>query len=605
MNRTEESAQTAAPSNLCQKIEGISKVVVAIHGIGNQTRSSTIRYVVRQFGDRRPKKLPLMPLGFFHIGPGVESVVSRLPVDPADPLVGIGFVEIFWADIPRAIVDKKDTLEETKAWGRTIVSQAEALYDTKAQSGAQLRPRDFALAGGVVDEIVEAMSVLENLSAVAEKAGLFKFELAPLLRNYVDDVQVVTEFEQYRRDILTCFHETMAHIDKVFKDCGREAPEIYIVAHSEGTVISFLGLLEALAGLPVAGSTSWVDRVRGYMTIGSPIDKHLVLWPRLWSNVRGRLKLDRKDRIKWRNYYDFGDPVGFQLDTAREFLAEQRCNAFEFEEQHDIGFSRYPLPGKAHNDYWQDAEVFGHFIDDVVSPPKDAPERPKPPGSKSANRLVSLALPYLLVFLVHVGAMYALFKGVSGFYETKPKLGAFVPQLVALGFFFMFVTIAARLPRLTRSFAARWPGVLALLILSSCSLLALDSAADFVGRAAAKLVTTSLSPTHLGRASVAAVGLLVVLAGWAAPRRPRWGRRLILCVGGILMAIVVGSNFRDATAPDPQLWPAVLGAAGFLYLWWLGILLFDLTFIWHRYIRQSVAIQALSRWSPYYRATVK
>ena len=40
-------------------------------------------------------------------------------------------------------------------------------------------------------------------------------------------------------------------------------------------------------------------------------------------------------------------------------------------------------------------------------------------------------------------------------------------------------------------------------------------------------------------------------------------------------------------------WPVVLSAAAFLYLWWLAIILFDLTFVWHRYIRQGVWQQCL------------
>jgi hypothetical protein len=86
----------------------------------------------------------------------------------------------------------------------------------------------------------------------------------------------------------------------------------------------------------------------------------------IWKDLRptGR-RLDSP--IQWRNYYDFGDPIGFRLETAVEFLAHQKCKAFDFEtKKHDFGFSRYWLPGKAHNDYWRDAEVFGHFIDDVV-----------------------------------------------------------------------------------------------------------------------------------------------------------------------------------------------------------------------------------------------
>jgi hypothetical protein len=34
----------------------------------------------------------------------------------------------------------------------------------------------------------------------------------------------------------------------------------------------------------------------------------------------------------------------------------------------------------------------------------------------------------------------------------------------------------------------------------------------------------------------------------------------------------------------------------FLYLWWLAILTFDLSFIWHRYIRNSVALDTLRDW---------
>jgi hypothetical protein len=33
----------------------------------------------------------------------------------------------------------------------------------------------------------------------------------------------------------------------------------------------------------------------------------------------------------------------------------------------------------------------------------------------------------------------------------------------------------------------------------------------------------------------------------------------------------------------------LLAGAAFLYLWWLAIILFDLTFIWHLYIRWSGA----------------
>jgi hypothetical protein len=41
-------------------------------------------------------------------------------------------------------------------------------------------------------------------------------------------------------------------------------------------------------------------------------------------------------------------------------------------------------------------------------------------------------------------------------------------------------------------------------------------------------------------------------------------------------------------AEKPELWPFFLGAVAFLFLWRLAAILFDLTFIWHRYIKQNV-----------------
>jgi hypothetical protein len=48
----------------------------------------------------------------------------------------------------------------------------------------------------------------------------------------------------------------------------------------------------------------------------------------------------------------------------------------------------------------------------------------------------------------------------------------------------------------------------------------------------------------------------------------------------------------------PPVWPVLLASIGFLYLWWLATLLFDLAFVWQRYVRRSVANQRLREWGP-------
>jgi hypothetical protein len=600
----------------------MDKVIVAIHGIGSQRRSDTIRSVARRFGARSKPPLPVMPLGFFHLGKAGEVHVSRLDTTPADPLARIGFAEVFWADIPREVVKEDDTLEETKAWGSSVVSRAHATYLSTVEHRL-LTPEDFQLGAGVVEEIVETVSVMENLLAVAEKAGVFKFELAPLLRDYSGDVQIVTEFKFYRDKIVYRFHNAMAQIFERLKEMypGR-TPEIYVVAHSEGTVVSFLGLLQALSVASVSDpdmpstmlDTGWIRFVRGFMTIGSPIDKHLVLWPKLWDGLNlGRRThvagpgdgvahhtLERP--IKWRNYYDFGDPIGFKLETAVRFLQLRNCDAFEFEtSKHDFGFSRYWLPGKAHNDYWGDPEVFGHFIDDVVFPVAQ-PEKPVPPKSRVLTGIVSTAVPYALTILLHLAAVFVLYKAVTAFLapgEAPARVQQLSLQISLLSLLLISVTVAARLPRLVKPVGLRWHGLALLAFLAGavpCALFLPQGVADFLGGPLTFLVRgANLPPAQAGKAALLLVAALVAATGWWVPRQPRFGRRALIILGSTAVFIMVVSRLVEDHA-DAPVWPVVLAGLAFLYLWWLGILLFDLAFIWHRYIRNSVAVDTLGEW---------
>ncbi len=626
------AAHTTAPTPATAPID---KIIIAIHGIGSQRRSDTIRSVARRFGDRSEPPLPVMPLGFFHIGKAGEVHVSRLDAPEGSPLQRIGFAEVFWADIPRKVVKDDDTLEETKAWGASVVSRAQATYVRKVTNQPELQAEDFKLGAGVIDEIVEAVAVLENLLAVVEKMGVFKFDLAPLLRDYIGDVQIVTEFSFYRQKIVARFHSTMAQIVKrFFAQYPNGAPEIYIVAHSEGAVVSFLGLLEALSGRSacdpdtpaVAIPTDWIRFVRGFMTIGSPIDKHLVLWPKIWDGLPLRCRRDGaevvfeqpegKERlrlarpIQWRNYYDFGDPIGFKLESAVEFLADQKCKAFDFEtDKHDFGFSRYWLPGKAHNDYWGDPQVFGHFIDDVVMRPAKPPVPPAPPPvAPESSRLVgivSTAIPYVMALVLHLGAVFVLFKAVTAFLTPDSASGIAALsetslKVALLGLLMMGVTVAARLPRLVKTIGWRWHGVALLAFLAAAVpnwLWLPEELAAFLGQPFLALAAAVPVPQH--RAGVAALLLaaaLVAASGWIVPRRPRVARRTLMGCGTLVVLVMVVGRLIEADSQAPA-WPVVLAGLAFLYLWWLGILLFDLAFVWHRYIRNSVAVRTLCEWN--------
>ena len=600
----------------------MDKVVVAIHGIGSQRRSDTIRSVARRFGARSMPPLPVMPLGFFNLGRSGEVHVSRLDTTPDDPLARIGFAEVFWADIPREVVKEDDTLEETKAWGSSVVSRAHATYLRNVEQ-RELTPEDFQLGAGVVEEIVETVKVMENLLALADKGGVFKFDLAPLLRDYIGDVQIVTEFKFYREKIVYRFHSAIDQIvkrfDKMFPGCS---PDIYIVAHSEGTVVSFLGLLQALSfasisdpdNSSIAVGTDWIRFVRGYMTIGSPIDKHLILWPKLWEELQlgkrakadgdavlpGKARLTLERPIKWRNYYDFGDPIGFKLETAELFLKLRDCEAFEFDtRKHDFGFSRYWLPGKAHNDYWGDPQVFGHFIDDVVFPKPNPP----PPTNIHLTGIISTAVPYVLTMVLHLAAVFVLFKAVTAFLSTDESsrlaLKDVSRQVGLLSLLLLAVTVAARLPRLVKTAGLRWHGAALLAFLIGavpCWLFLPQGVAEFLGQPFTFLVRGwNVAPARTGVTALLVVAAVLSISGWVVPRRPRFARRTLLGLGAAAVFVIVVKRLFGADTDAPA-WPVVLAGLAFLYLWWLGILLFDLAFIWHRYIRQSVAVDMLGDW---------
>nr|WP_214700010.1 MFS transporter [Variovorax paradoxus] len=628
----------------------VDKIIVAIHGIGSQSRSSTIRTVASRFGDRSNPPVPTQPLGFFNLGDETKVQISYLnPYDPDDPLRRIGFAEIFWADIPKAVVKQEDLLEETKAWGRTVVGRAQSAYDNMLKTTGRLgkpdeqqfAPADFDMGIAVVEEIVETVGVMDGLLFILGKMGLFKFDLAPLLRDYIGDVQLVADFPFQRDRILFRFHSALGKIVEAFAKHnsmhkGPARPEIYIVAHSEGTVISFLGMLEAFTGKAVSDpegkdkkvyeSKDWIGDVHGYMTIGSPIDKHILLWPSLWTEFEGMLGTTLQktgtisfphrlgqpgvtlgQKIEWRNYYDFGDPIGFQLDTAVEFLCRHQCGAFEFvTKEHDIGFSRYWLPGKAHNDYWTDKDVFGHFIDNVVSPPTTRKAAP-PPQSRPLRGGSSTAIPYLLSFVIHLGAVFAMYKGIVEIDDAKQFVKGAVPLLL-LSVLLFAVTVGARLPRLVKTEGIRWHCIaLAFFATGAACIWGLPDetvgylTVPFVRPLAGFLPMLNVSNPESLKAHAeslkyifAATCFAVTLSGWLVFRKPKYGRRALLIFGGSEVAyIVLTQLFGASLAPT---WPMLLAGLAFLYLWWLGILVFDLAFVWHRYIRNSVAIDIVRQW---------
>lgn len=620
-------------------LPAVNQLVLAVHGIGDQTRNSTILSTAAQFC-RHFDHRALLPLGGFHdtLQDGRPPFVITDP-SPAGTLGAIGFAEIYWADLAREIETAGYTLQETKEWCRSVASRIRVLAELRSPGRSDIH---YGQIEYVLDEAIDAIGVIESLLFLARKAGVLDFDLKKVLDDYLGDVQLVTEFATVRARIVGRLHEALGNAHRLYP-----AAEIYVVGHSEGTVVSFLGLLEAATD-PV--TYPWIKQVRGYMTIGSPIDKHLILWPHLFTAFTGpAASLSAAlPPIRWLNYVDNGDPVGFELDTARWWMHEHGYDrVFNFTAENDYYFTRYPVPGKAHTDYWNDADVFQHFLMTVVVPPAtrtDPPPIPRRealhngPRSKWTAFVTSYIVAYLLPLAAVFAAVYFLSKGVEQHLDPKGEQDH--PQLIrnvfALGGLLAGATVWLRITQLVRSWGwhvggaliyAAGAGIFYFLVQRTDDLTWLGTLPALLGEpwtdprrglilASAVLVGavmlsnarwlrrcwTVLFPRTMSLGAVAvapppatapasAAGAKATAHGHSPPVRNTLGFMLLL--GGLALAATTATYaalYHPARAPY---WPIVLGAAAFLFLWRLAALVFDLVFIWHRYIRHSGALTFL------------
>jgi hypothetical protein len=544
-------------------------------------------------------------LGSFH--PADKSDVKALPFQGRPYL---GLAEVYWADIPRKANADKDTLEETKAWARTVVQRVQAMDHANALRQNKKRTSvDYEKASAVVGEMIDTIATVEGLTFLANKAGLMKFDLRELLDDYLGDVQVVAEFRDFGGQIFSQLHTTMTKLTARH----RNLEEIHIVAHSEGTVVAFRGLLEALSQA-ADPRYNWVKRVKSFMTIGSPIDKHIVMWPELWEGFLPKQgSRNPGEAIVWWNYYDFGDPIGFELDTARQWLLQRGWIAedadrnknngkgvladrtlqpfFDFPPAHEKGFTRYPFPGKAHNDYWGDKALFDHFFSQAMKlePVKNAPL----PRTNWFLWPVSWILPYVLIVLLLLFGTYLVYDNVGDVIETAATTEnnlQLAKSVFGLSCLLAGITLVSRIPRLV---PLGWWYLLPLVFFP------LGAAAYYylVGEDAATKLGKALGDPSRWRV-IGVCLLIAVLSAVLSKLRPKWGMWPLMLLSAATTIFTISSLLIQNPPDQLRLWPVVLAAAAFLYLWWLAAHLFDLVFVWHRYIRTSFANKVMRSFHP-------
>jgi hypothetical protein len=568
---------------------GATKILVAIHGIGNQTAYATVQSVAAQLGNYYDIGAPI-PLGRFYTAGGTAAGPVPILMAPPDPdaLVGFGFAEAYWAGIPRGVAESGFVLEQTKRWARTVIGR---MVLRAAQTKQPLPDREQVRLMTVLDEMIETIAVLERLNLLAAKAGLFEFKLQTLLRDFVGDVQVVADFPTYRAQILKTVDDVMTAGLKL----GDGKPtELYVVAHSEGSVVAFLALLTAIAN---PKQYPWIESTRGLMTIGSPIETHHLLWPELWRDVPALrpAKSPNLGKIVWHNYYDSGDPIAYPLKTTTKWLNDSSVGFGQYLTPVETEFSRYRLPGKAHNDYWHDRELFAHFIEKVVGAKRREGAPPAAvPRNKQTARILSYAVPYLLVVALLWLATYFLYRPVvTVVAAVEPTTMTIFQDVLGIALLLLGMTAAARIPRLTNG-RVWWLVAAGVFAAGATAYWKLVAGAS---RESLGLVFTGGSADPVSDATrgivITAAGV-ALLCGIFANWRPTWGAK-ILPISGLVAALLLVFHLIAADKDNTiEIWPMALGAAAFFYLWWIATLLFDLVFVWHWFVRHATTAASLS-----------
>jgi hypothetical protein len=145
---------------------------------------------------------------------------------------------------------------------------------------------------------------------------------------------------------------------------------------------------------PLCPPLLWRGHVRNFITMGSPIDKYLVLWFNKYLHMGLRNKdgdcpctewktgeekwlnrwaIARTPRIEHYNFCDRQDPVGHRLDVARATVNYSKVFVPGTRMESDVLFNRYGHPGWAHNEYWNDRELFAKIVREILDPKPAVP----------------------------------------------------------------------------------------------------------------------------------------------------------------------------------------------------------------------------------------
>lgn len=347
--------------------------IIVVHGIGDQKEGETLIEVINRLAEVKRssfKQRDVITRGrvLDQAHPWVEFdgiPLKKGPVDRDKSFFGLHsntgenyrFAEVYWADILKQKCE--EAASPVGQWAGGMIGRMEArLKDNKDSVAPWVMPMLHTLER----TIVLSHTILQwKMPAFDRK----------IFEDFLADVQVYGEYPACRNAAVGRFHKKMFEIEAAHQD---ENAEYTIVAHSLGSIMALDALYSARAayammkdipGLPGDWDTNgkacaWIERVRNFVTLGSPINKFHVLW---WFNYEYTnsarwQEIGNSPKIRHFNFCEEQDPVGHHLDVA------QRTSAYKatFTTEEDRVYTRAVIPGLAHVAYWKDSRLFNWIL---------------------------------------------------------------------------------------------------------------------------------------------------------------------------------------------------------------------------------------------------
>lgn len=402
--------------------------IIVVHGIGEQRKNESLLPVINGFAHvcecinhkkgrdldlRRPltqgrlSKSDDVPWFEFDGIPSSPENCSgqRFVGKPVNTLgKNIRFVDMYWADVMQEHFDECG--ESVESWTKSLIDRLEIKKRNVEKNSSVEKDSSTEKKNKTIISLLESIrkSVLPikhilSLAALTRAGTQHKLN-DEVFNRFLGDAQLYGEHSITRGKAIRRFHDKMHELHEAHCKSFEEKPirpRYVVLAHSLGSIMSFDSLIFAhgkiddknkyhnsldiklieektsLRGYQSkqeleSPSVDWVRFVDTFITLGSPIDKYLLIWSEnyehlyenkgegCWFNseeCRGR-----DSKIKHFNYCDELDPVGHELNTAYDRKVVNNV----FSKEDDALFMRYKIPGKAHVDYWKDIPLLRRIV---------------------------------------------------------------------------------------------------------------------------------------------------------------------------------------------------------------------------------------------------